>query len=133
MKPKIIPYNPRLKEYSRYLRNNSTLSEVILWNALKSKKLRDYGFNRQKPLDEYIVDFYCKELNLIIEIDGFSHDFKVRNDLKRQQKLESFGLTILRFADTAVKTDLQNVLYAIEGWIIDYENKHPPCPLQRGN
>ncbi len=121
MKPKIIPYNPNLKKYARHLRNNSTLSEVLLWDAIKSGKMRGYGFNRQKPLDQYIVDFYCKELNLVIEIDGFSHDFKIESDRRRQEKLESFGLTILRFEDIAVKKDLGNVLFVIENWIKDYE------------
>jgi len=121
MKPKIIPYNPNLKERAKKLRKNSTLSEVILWNALKARKLRGYSFNRQKPIDQYIVDFYCKELNLVIEIDGTSHDFKIENDIKRHKKLESYGLTILRFNDRAVKNDLQNILLAVDGWIEDFE------------
>ena len=55
---KIIPYNPKLKETARKLRNNSTLSEVILWNRLKRKQMKDYQFFRQKPIDNYIVDFF---------------------------------------------------------------------------
>jgi len=65
-----IPYNKSLKEFSRELRNHSTLSEVLLWNKLRASQFRGYGFNRQKPLNQYIVDFYCKKLNLVIEIDG---------------------------------------------------------------
>jgi len=119
--PKMIPYNPRLKEYAKRLRNSSTRAEVILWNALKSSKMMGYGFNRQKPLDEYIVDFYCKVLNLVIEIDGFSHDHKIDNDLKRHKRLESYGLTILRFNDREVQEDLKNVLLSIENWIKENE------------
>jgi very-short-patch-repair endonuclease len=121
MKPKIIPYDPNLKELAKKLRKNSTLSEVVLWNALKARKMRGYSFNRQKPIDRYIVDFYCKELNLVIEIDGISHDFKIESDMKRHKKLESYGLTILRFNDRAVKNDLQNILLAVDGWIEDFE------------
>ncbi|GEO06149.1 hypothetical protein AAE02nite_38130 [Adhaeribacter aerolatus] len=60
MKSRIIPYQPHLKQLARQLRNNSTLAEVLLWNELKGKKLNGYDFDRQKPLDAYIVDFYCK-------------------------------------------------------------------------
>ena len=65
-----IYYNPKLKTLSGELRNNSTLSEVLLWNMLKSKKMKGYQFMRQKPTDNYIVDFYCSKLKLVIEIDG---------------------------------------------------------------
>lgn len=70
---KIIPYNPALKEKARELRNNSTISEIFLWQFLKGKQMLGYDFHRQKPLDEYIVDFFCNELMLAIEIDGESH------------------------------------------------------------
>lgn len=77
---KIIPYNPKLKLLARGLRNNSTLAEVLLWNQIKSKKLHGYQFLRQKPLDKYIVDFFCYELMLAIEIDGESHINKIEED-----------------------------------------------------
>jgi very-short-patch-repair endonuclease len=79
----IIPYDPRLKQFARYLRNNSTLSEILLWKQIKNKAL-GIEFHRQVPIDEFIVDFYCHELMLAIEIDGISHDFKYENDLRRQ-------------------------------------------------
>ena len=62
-----------LKEKARELRNNSTTSEIKLWMYLKNKQMLGYDFHRQKPLDEYIVDFFCNELMLAIEIDGLSH------------------------------------------------------------
>jgi len=75
-----------LKERARFLRNNSTLSEILLWEYLKNKKIMDYDFHRQKPLDKYIVDFYCPELMLAIEIDGDSHrDDRLGKDNKRQK------------------------------------------------
>ncbi|MDB4303248.1 DUF559 domain-containing protein, partial [Desulfosarcina sp.] len=117
-----IPYNKDLKQYSRNLRNKSTLSEVLLWNELKSKKL-GFTFNRQKPLLNYIVDFYCKPLNLVIEVDGSSHytDEARKRDIKRQIELEKYGLIFLRFDDSEVKKDIKNVIRAIQMKIEELE------------
>jgi very-short-patch-repair endonuclease len=68
-----LPYSTNLKEYSRILRNNSTLGEILLWQKLRAGALRGYKFNRQKPLGRFIVDFYCKRLKLVIEVDGDYH------------------------------------------------------------
>lgn len=113
-KRKIIPYNPKLKEFARNLRNKSTLSEILLWKKLKGKQIRGYDFHRQKPLDNYIVDFFCNELMLAIEIDGRSHHYKVLADRERQNSLESFGVHFLRFTDYEVKTNMDNVIRVIE-------------------
>ena len=120
-----LPYNKDLKEFSRYLRNNSTLSEVLLWNKIKNRAIMGYQFNRQKPLDRYIVDFYCKELKLVIEIDGESHNHHVAylSDEKRQSSLESLELKFLRFHDIDVKRNMDNVIRSIEGFIKDFEGK----------
>lgn len=74
MRRTILPYNPHLKERARQLRQQMTRTEVILWKHLQHKQLYGYDFDRQRPLDEYIVDFFCKELMLAIEIDGVTHD-----------------------------------------------------------
>ena len=92
MKARIIPYQPHLKQLARQIRNNSTLAEVLLWNELKGKKLNGYDFDWQKPLDAYIVDFYCKALGLVIEIDGDSHNYTYPEDIMRQKRLESFAV-----------------------------------------
>ncbi|MEZ4899076.1 MAG: DUF559 domain-containing protein [Saprospiraceae bacterium] len=86
MKNKIIPYNPNLKILARKLRNQSTLSKVLFWKQIKSKSL-GYEFHRQVPIDEYIVDFYCHEIMLAIEIDGNSHEgeYAIMKDEERQQ------------------------------------------------
>ena len=118
---KIIPYDPKLKERARYLRNNSTLSEILLWQRLKAKQMHGYDFDRQKPIDNYIVDFFCNELMLAIEIDGDSHSEKMQEDRLRQQKLESLGVRFLRFDDRDVKQNMAGVLSVIENWIL--ENK----------
>lgn len=113
MSNKIIPYNPKLKVLARQLRKNSTLSEVLLWQKIKQK---GYGvqFHRQVPLLDYIVDFYCHELKLVIEIDGDSHIFKDDYDAERQKRLESYGITFLRFTDIDIKKSMFSVLLAIE-------------------
>jgi len=118
MKRTIIPYKPYLKELAKQLRQNSTLSEVLLWNELKSRQLLGLDFDRQKPLDNYIVDFYCKEVMLAIEIDGDSHDYSYEEDKVRQQTLENLGVRFLRFSDAAVKQDLTNVMREIEAWVM---------------
>jgi very-short-patch-repair endonuclease len=115
----IIDYERYLKELARKLRQNMTLGEVLLWQRLKRKQMRGYDFDRQKPIDRYIVDFYCKDLKLAIEIDGSSHDgeaAKVNDDI-RQERLESLGVRFLRFNDVDVKRNMEMVLDSIEQWI----------------
>jgi len=129
----IIPYNPKLKEIARQLRKNMTLSEVLLWNQLKNFQMLNYDFDRKRPIDNYIVDFYCKDLKLVIEIDGESHNHPevIENDKIRQQRLESLGISFLRFDDLDVKKNMFYVLKTIEDWILenapkideDWENK----------
>ncbi len=114
---KIIPYNSDLKNKANELRNNSTLSEVLLWKYLKGKKLKGHRFIRQKPIDSYIVDFFCKELMLIIEIDGASHWENEEYDRKRDNKLKNLGFNILRFSDLKVKKNIENVVIEIEEWV----------------
>ena len=124
MKRQIIPYNPALKEKARNLRNNSTFTEIMLWNYLKRKQMKGYDFHRQKPLDNYIVDFFCNELMLAIEVDGETHYGNGRRDEKRQRKLERYGIQFLRFDDLDVVHNLDGVLKNIEKWIDDYEMRN---------
>ncbi len=123
MKRKIIPYNPKLKELARKLRNDSTLGEVLLWKELNNKKMYGYDFHRQKPLLNYIVDLYCYELNLVIEIDGqyHTHEETYKLDLLREQELEKYNLTIMRFTEQEVRKDMVNVLRTIETYILKQE------------
>ncbi|MEJ2617648.1 MAG: DUF559 domain-containing protein [Ignavibacteriaceae bacterium] len=113
----IIPYNPKLKELARKLRNDSTFTEILLWSYLKKKQMRGFDFDRQKPIDNYIVDFFCKDLKLAIEIDGESHYGKEYKDKLRDKRLNKFGITILRFDDLDVRYKLEQVLQTIEKWI----------------
>jgi very-short-patch-repair endonuclease len=132
---KIIPYNPKLKEIARKLRKNSTFSEVLLWQKIKGRAL-NYEFHRQVPIDEFIVDFYCHELMLAIEIDGKSHENKYEYDLMRQKKLEDLGVRFVRFNDLDVKKDIVNIIRSLEITIheleVSLQVKTSPNPLQRG-
>lgn len=129
MKKPYLPYNKSLKQISRNLRNNSTLSEVLLWNEIKAGKLKGYKFRRQKPLGNYVVDFYCKDLNLVIEIDGVSHIDKELKDIKRQETLEKFNLNFLRFDDIQIKQALNYVIDEILNYIEKYESHDNKSPL----
>ena len=126
MRRKIIQYDPKLKMLAKKLRQNMTFSEVKLWNELKNGQMMGYDFDRQRPINKYIVDFYCKDLFFVIEIDGLTHNDEATQikDEIRQQKLESLGITFLRFDALKVVHDIENVLRAIEHWIADYEDKY---------
>ena len=129
MKRIIIPYNPKLKELAKKLRKESTPSEIKLWYYLKGKQIKGFDFHRQKPIDEFIIDFYCSELLLAIEIDGTTHDYKISKDKIRQQRLESLGVNFLRFQESEVRENIEGVLIAIEEWI----EEHTPSPQERSH
>jgi very-short-patch-repair endonuclease len=120
---KLIYYNSDLKEKARFLRNSSTFSEILLWLKIKGKAL-GYEFHRQVPINEYIVDFYCHELRLAIEIDGSSHDNKYEYDLVRQRSLERVGVRFIRFEDVDIKRNMNDVLRALEIVILEIEKSN---------
>ena len=126
-KKKIIYYNPILKKFARELRNNSTETEIYLWLKLKGKQMYGYDFHRQKPIDNFIVDFFCSKLMLAIEVDGYSHEFlEVYNkDIIKEKRLNELGIHVLRFSDHQVLKDMENVLLAIEYFIFEFEKTHP--------
>jgi len=133
-KRRLIWYNPKLKLLARELRNNSTKSEIILWLKLKGNQFYGYDFHRQKPIDQFILDFYCHELQVGIEIDGYSHEFLevYQKDNKKEKRMNELGITVLRFTDEHVLKDMENVLRAIEFYIYEFE-KHTPGPSQEGS
>ena len=126
MQRKIIPYNPKLKELAKQLRQNMTFSEVKLWNELKNGQLMGYDFDRQRPIGNYIVDFFCKDLQLAIEVDGITHlDEKVmEKDFVRQEEIESLGVNFLRFDALLVVNKVEAAVREIRDWIIEYEEKN---------
>lgn len=127
-------YSNNLKEYARQLRNNSTLPETILWNKLlKKKQLRGYSFLRQRPIKNYIVDFFSKDLNLIIEIDGEIHKFKKAKDKNRELILNELGFTIIRFKNEQILHEFINVIRTLEEFIDEFETNITPKSPQGDN
>lgn len=126
MKREIIPYSPKLKELAKKLRQNMTYSEVMLWNELKNGKMLGYDFDRQRPIGNFIVDFYCKDLKLALEVDGITHEDEkvILKDEIRQVELEAIGIAFLRFNALLVVNKVESVLKEIEKWIYDYEEKN---------
>ena len=116
MNSKIIPYNPKLREFAKQLRNNSTLSEVLLWKQIKGKAL-GVEFKRQVLMLEYIVDFYCQEIGLAIEVDGNIHDFRYLEDAQRQQEIEKYGVIFIRFSNEEIKNNMFSVILSLESKI----------------
>jgi len=134
--PMKINYHPKLKELARKLRNKSTKSEIKLWQFLKSKKMMGYDFHRQKPIGNFILDFFCNKLKLAIELDGYTHTFEeiAEKDALRQERLKELGITVLRFCDEDVMKNTDGVLQVIRCFIEDYEKRklHTPDPILFG-
>ena len=127
----IIPYNTKLKQLAKELRQNMTFSEVELWNEIKNGKLMGYDFDRQRPIGNFIVDFYCKDLKLAIEIDGITHEDEKTflNDKIRQEELETMGVAFLRFDALLVINKVEAVVREIRNWIERFESKHEQVHL----
>jgi len=115
-----LPFNPKLKERARELRKAGNLSEVLLWNQVKNKQFLDLDFDRQKIIGNYIVDFYCKNLGVVIEIDGITHEGKIEYDKQRDDYLKSLGLKIIHILDSDIKNNLSGVTEFLKS-----ELKHP--------
>jgi len=131
-------YNKKLQPFASKLRKNMTKAEACLWKyALKSGKLSNWQFRRQRPVLNYIADFMCKELLLVIEVDGITHlcDETIAKDKKKEDDLEMVGFKVIRFEDGEVLNDISNVIRTIEYWT-DVRQKQlevpPPNPRQRG-
>jgi very-short-patch-repair endonuclease len=118
-----LRYNQNLKEFSRKLRNKSTLGEILLWTQLRAGQLDGYGFNRQKPIGQFIVDFYCRRLKLVIEVDGGYHyeEEQILVDKRRQMMIEDMGLHFIRFHDEEIRKDMPQVLEKIKEYIREFE------------
>ena len=112
-------YNKSLKKHARKLRNNPTDAEAMLWKHLRHKQISGTQFNRQKPILNYIVDFYCAKAKLIIELDGSQHT-EAENQLKDQKRdmaLNGLGYTVMRFNNRQVLTETDSVLSVIYAFV----------------
>jgi very-short-patch-repair endonuclease len=114
-----LPYNPALKGRARELRRAGNLAEVLFWQQVKNKQFLGLDFDRQKIIGNYIVDFYCAEKQVVIEIDGSSHDQKADYDAIRDAFLTGLGLTVIHVRAEDVKSDLTNVIGKLK--------EHPAC------
>ena len=125
-------YNKSLKNFARELRTESvSKAEKRIWKALLSRKqFEGLRFLRQRPIDRFIVDFFCPELLLIIEIDGNSHFNKPEYDYYRQEKLKSLGYTIIRFNEGTVMQNIGSVHEQLSHAV--HCLKNPPSPLEGG-
>ncbi len=113
----LLPYNPKLRDRAKELRKAGNLSEVLLWQQLHNRKFKQYDFDRQKIIGNYIVDFYCGNCNAVIEIDGSSHNGKPEYDKERNTFLEGLGLTVIHITAEDVLQHLENVM--------TFLNNHP--------
>lgn len=126
-------YNKSLQPLANNLRKNMTKAEACTWKYLLSRRqMKGYQFRRQRPVLNYIADFMCQELLLIIEIDGITYDSEEgRNrDLKRDQALKEIGFTVLRFSDWEVLNKMADVSGIILEWIEN--NAIVPTPASGG-
>jgi very-short-patch-repair endonuclease len=130
-------YNKKLKQFAREHRNNSTKAEIKLWTeVLKAKKLFGFSFKRQRPIGNYIADFYCQKLNLVIEVDGYSHHFDevLEKDKAKTDFLKKLSITVLRFTDNEVLNEINNIHLCLEQYVNEFteneiQNKANTLPL----
>jgi len=111
------------KTLRQSLRNTATTSEKLLWSKLRARKLGGFKFRRQCGIAKYVVDFYCPELNLAIEVDGDVHgeDLQKLKDKKKEKYITNLGIRVMRFTNGEITTSIDGVLERIL-------SNHPPTP-----
>ena len=116
----------KMKDLARKLRKNQTETEARLWAQLRDRRLKGFKFRRQHPIGRYIVDFYCPEKRLVIELDGGGHaeDEQKQSDKKRDEWLKQKGISVFRFWNNIVWDNLEGVLKTILK-ALDGETPHP--------
>jgi very-short-patch-repair endonuclease len=107
----------KLKPLARQMRHIPTLAEDRLWQRLRNRQLRGMKFRRQWAIERFIVDFFCYEADLIIEVDGSIHDYQPFEDALRQAFLEAQGFHILRFRNEEILTTIEAVLASITEYL----------------
>ena len=117
----MLPYDRRLKERSQQLRGDMTAAERFLWSKLRMKQIKGYWFYRQKPVGEYVADFYCPKAKLVVEVDGGQHFTQevIEYDRVRNEYMAGMGLRVLRFTNIEVLSNIEGVLEVIERKILD--------------
>lgn len=122
--------NRELVRKARSLRNSMTRAEIMLWSKIRSKQVCGLKFRRQQPICDYIVDFYCDSIKLIIEIDGEIHNMPEieQHDISRESELRNHGFQFLRFANNEVEFHLDTVLYKLNSFL---EKNYPELYSER--
>ena len=101
---------PIERDRARRFRKVMSLAETKLWNAIRGRRLNDWKFRRQFPIDNYVADFVCLEAALVVELDGESHDRTIEGDKKRTRSIEERGFEVIRFLNEAVLFHFDGVL-----------------------
>ena len=103
---------PHVFEKARELRKNMTPAEETLWEHLNKRQMKGYKFRRQHPIFEFIADFYCHTLKLVVEVDGGIHKLNRQKeyDIKRTDEMNRFGITVIRFTNRQVMNQIDDVL-----------------------
>lgn len=109
------------KHLRKTLRNNPTNAESFLWSKIKNNFL-DFKFRRQHGIGDYIVDFYCSEIKLVIELDGEVHEYKYESDIKRDNFLVEQGIKILRYRNEEVMKNIEGILDDIKNNCLKIRN-----------
>ena len=126
----MLPYNRKLRERSQQLRKNMTAAETFLWSKIRIKQVKGHWFYRQKPVGEYIADFYCPRAKLVVEVDGGQHftEETASNDRVRDEYMWSLGLTVLRFSNSEVLKNTDSVAETIYELLGKISYKIPLTP-----
>lgn len=116
---------PAIFEKAKWLRENLTDTEKILWNELKGNKILKLRFKPQHPIDVFIADFYCHKLKLVIEIDGGVHQEKSQQeyDIGRTFELVDLGIKVIRFQNEEVQSSLSDVVKRLEECCVNRTNE----------
>jgi len=124
---KYIPYDKKLVSRARELRLTQTPAEIIFWKCLINNKEINYKFTRQKPIDNFIVDFYCSKLLLVVEIDGEIHYLSKIRDQERDRILqEKYNILIVRYSNEQVINNMINVFNDLISKIKSRTSEFPP-------
>ena len=119
---KVRANTPENKDQRKSLRNHMTSAEVVLWQYLRGRKLGGYKFRRQQGIGPFILDFYCQEINLCVEVDGNSHDHKYQYDEQRSLFLMKQGIKVIRFSNDQI---FANIDWVIKEILRIAEEDHP--------
>lgn len=128
MKNEIITYNPKLKGLAKTNRKNLTKGELILWSQLKGRQIDGVRFSRQICVSNCILDFYCKELKLAVEVQGYSHNIQdlIDKDIRRIENLKQLGVKVIEIDERDIFNDLDNVIAQITHEVKNIkDNTHP--------